>query len=126
MGIQLTARDLAKFGLLYHNNGNWQGDPIVPSGWVNLCFDDPLSLENIEGDHADGLSIGNTWWTREFYGVNTQYADGYGGQMLMIVPEHDIIIVMNRVWNVSTNQNAKAFDEFLVTVLPAILDSVLD
>lgn len=126
LGIELTARDLAKFGLLYHNNGNWQGDPIVPSEWVNLCFDDPLSLSDIEGNHADGLSIGNTWWTREFYGVNTQYADGYGGQMLMIVPEHDIIIVMNRVWNVSTNQNAKAFDEFLVTVLPAILDSVLD
>lgn len=126
VGLELTPRDLAKIGLLYHNFGTWDGQAIISLSWRNLCFDDALSLDGIEGDHADGLSIGNTWWTREFNGIKTHYADGYGGQMLMIVPEYDIIIVMNREWNVSENQNSEAFNEFFQIVLPGVLESVLD
>lgn len=126
LGLELTARDLAKFGLLFHNNGFWKGDPVVPSGWVDFCIENPLSLDDVEGDHAAGLSIGNTWWTREFYGVKTHYADGYGGQILTIVPEHDIIIVMNRSYNVTPDQNGEAFSQFFDTILPGILDSVVD
>lgn len=125
-GLELTARDLAKIGLLHHQYGSWEGDGIVTPGWMSLCFDDALSLDGIEGEHADGLSIGNTWWTREFHGVKTHFADGYGGQMLMIIPEHNMILVMNRNYNVSDSANAEAFDEFLQEILPAVLDSVLD
>jgi CubicO group peptidase (beta-lactamase class C family) len=125
-GLELTARDLAKIGLLHARYGNWQSEGIVKAEWINLCFDDALLLDGIDGNHAAGLSIGNTWWTKEYSGVKTHYADGYGGQMLMIIPEHDIIIVMNRRYNVSANENTEAFDEFFNVVLPDVLESVLD
>jgi CubicO group peptidase (beta-lactamase class C family) len=126
LGLELTARDLAKIGLLHLRYGNWQGDQVVTPGWMSLCFDDALSFDGIDGNHGANTSIGNTWWTREFEGVTVHYADGYGGQMLMIIPEHDIVIVMNRFYDVSSSENTEAFNEFFSTVLPSVLDSVLD
>lgn len=126
LGLELTPRDLAKFGLLYAQSGTWQGDRIVGIGWMGSSFDNPLSLDGIDGDHPDGLSIGNTWWTKEFDGVKTHYADGYGGQMLMIIPEHNIVVVMNRLFNVTDAQNADAFEEYFDIVLPGVLDSVVE
>ena len=125
-GLALTARDLAKIGLLHLQRGHWQSDQLVTDGWIGLCFEDALSFDGIVGDHAIYTSIGNTWWTREFDGVTLHYADGYGGQMLMLIPEHDIIIVMNRNYDVSGAETQQAFGEFFDTVLPGVLDSVLD
>lgn len=125
-GLELTARDLAKIGLLHARYGTWQGHAVVKSGWIDRCFNDVLSLDGIDGNHAAGLSIGNTWWTKDYNNVGTHYADGYGGQMLMIIPEHDLIIVMNRKYDVSANENTEAFDDYFKIVLPDVLESVLD
>jgi len=124
LGLKLTARDLAKFGLLFLQNGSWDGDPIVPSEWVGQCFDNPLSLDGIPGDHILGLSIGHTWWTREIEGVSVHFADGYGGQMLMLIPEHNIVIVMNRLYDVDGAKNNEAFNSFFTHILPSVLESV--
>ena len=85
-----------------------------------------MSFDGIGGNHGPNISIGNTWWTREFNGVTLRYADGYGGQILMIIPEHSMILVMNREYNVDAAANAEAFEEFFDVVLPAVLESVLD
>ncbi len=125
-GLEFTARDLAKIGLLHSQYGHWQSDQLVTGGWMSLCFEDALSFDGIDGNHGAYTSIGNTWWTREFNGVTVHYADGYGGQMLMLIPEHDIIIVMNRNYDVSGAENQEAFSEFFDTILPGVLESVLD
>ena len=44
----------------------------------------------------------------------------------MIIPEHSMILVMNREYNVDAAANAEAFEEFFDVVLPAVLESVLD
>jgi len=126
LGLQLTARDLAKIGLLHLQHGQWQGDQLVTSGWINLCFDDALPFDGIDGYHPFYTAIGNTWWTREFDGIKIHYADGYGGQILMLIPEHDILIVMNRNYQVDGAQNNQAFSSFYDVVLPKVLESVMD
>jgi len=123
-GLELTARDQAKIGLLFLQNGNWDGDPIVPSEWIGQCFNNTLSLDGIQGDHIPGISIGHTWWTREIEGVTLHFADGYGGQMLMLIPEHDVVIVMNRLYQVDATKNNEAFNSFFNQILPAVLESV--
>jgi CubicO group peptidase (beta-lactamase class C family) len=125
-GLELTARDQAKIGLLFLQNGSWLGDHLVPSGWITQSFDNPLSLDDVEGDHLPGLSIGHTWWTREIEGVTIHYGDGYGGQILMLIPEHNIVVVMNRLYDVDAAKNNAAFSEYFDQILPAILNSVLD
>ncbi len=124
LGLKLTARDLAKFGLLFLQNGKWDGVSIVPSEWIGQCFDNTLSLDGIEGYHTPGLSIGHTWWTREIAGVTLHFADGYGGQMLMLIPEHNIVIVMNRLYEVDGGKNNEAFNSFFNQILPAVLESI--
>ncbi|HMG90002.1 MAG TPA: serine hydrolase [Chryseolinea sp.] len=125
-GLELTARDLAKIGLLHRQYGHWQADQLVTPGWISLCFEDALSFDGIDGNHGANISVGNTWWTREFNGFTVRYADGYGGQMLMVIPEHNIILVMNRNYEVSEAESAEAFNSFFNVVLPAVLESVLD
>ncbi|GAA0547986.1 serine hydrolase [Chitinophaga japonensis] len=43
-GMRLRARDLLKFGLLYSNNGNWQGRQIVPAEWVQESFQSHIKI----------------------------------------------------------------------------------
>ena len=33
-GLTMTPRDMARFGLLYLNNGCWDGNEILPQSWV--------------------------------------------------------------------------------------------
>ena len=49
MGIFVSARDMAKFGLLYLNDGNYEGQQIIPVAWVNDSlqrYSDFVSLAN--------------------------------------------------------------------------------
>lgn len=124
-GLELTARDQAKIGLLYLQNGEWQGQQIVSEEWIDQCFNQAISLDIIDGDHLQGISIGQTWWTRDVAGERIHYGDGYGGQILLLVPEHEIVIVMNRAYKVDAGRNNAAFESFFTQVFPAVLDSVL-
>lgn len=123
-GLELTARDLAKIGLLYLQNGQWQGQQIISEEWIDQCFNHVIPLDIIEGDHLPGISIGQTWWTRDVAGERIHYGDGYGGQILLLVPEHEIVIVMNRAYKVDGGRNNAAFDSFFNQVLPGVLDSM--
>lgn len=124
-GLELTARDLAKIGLLYLQDGKWGEQQIVSEEWIHQCFDDVIALDNLEGDHLPGISIGQTWWTREINGVRVHYGDGYGGQILMLIPQHEIVIVMNRSYRIEGGKNAAAFESFFSQILPGVLESVL-
>lgn len=95
--IYASARDYARFGLLYLNDGVWQGERILPEGWVRSTRTAPAAnrLKN----------YGYQFWLN---GVNQKepsqkefpqmpddffYADGYGGQRLYIVPSRQLIAV---------------------------------
>jgi CubicO group peptidase (beta-lactamase class C family) len=78
-----TARDFARFGLLYLRDGTWEGDRLLPSGWV---------------DHARGLTIpsfdqyGAHWWlARDGSGIF--HASGFHGQYVVVVPTRDLVVV---------------------------------
>jgi CubicO group peptidase (beta-lactamase class C family) len=91
--FRLTARDLARFGLLYLNRGAWSGARIVPADWVDQSTK-PWS----RGDR--GLDYGYLWWVLP-EGVNwgqpslagTYMALGYGGQGLAVIPQSRLVVV---------------------------------
>ena len=51
----LSARDLARFGLLYLNDGEWAGKQVVPSSWVE-------ESTKRWSDASYGLGYGYMWW----------------------------------------------------------------
>lgn len=89
-GIAACARDLAKIGRLYLNNGNWNGKQLVPSEWVTrsttICKDTGWW----------GYSTG--WWLDTYFGENLFSkqdftAAGYSGQRVYVNPDDNTIII---------------------------------
>ncbi len=84
-----TARDWAKFGLLYANDGYYNNEKLLPDGWCQF------TSENAEGSEG---GYGAQFWlpTKEEYPTaptDMYFADGFQGQRIFIIPSKDIVIV---------------------------------
>jgi len=106
MGLAVCPIDLAKFGRLYLNTGNWEGEQVIPSMWVY----DSTSYEEEYRDRGDyylkytwkeaipwlkkGGYYKYAWWGYSEDGLDYSYtAEGYLGQVLYISPKNKLIIV---------------------------------
>jgi len=83
-----TARDWAKFGLLYLHNGNWNGEELFNKKWVDYITT-PTPTSN--------GTYGAQFWLnaeKQFKEVpaNMYFADGYQGQRVYILPDQDLVI----------------------------------
>lgn len=95
-GLYLAPRDLAKIGYLYLKDGVWDGKRILPEGWAKASIS--RSIETNEKPYGYGYQ----WWTipRTEPGTHDAYAAwGYGGQLLIVVPELELISVFTG-WNI--------------------------
>ena len=90
--IGLRPRDMMKFGLLYLNNGQWNGQQLIPAEWVKES-----TATHIQPTAT--LGYGYFWWTRNFLWkektVSSFFAWGYGGQYIIVIPELKLNIVMS-------------------------------
>jgi CubicO group peptidase (beta-lactamase class C family) len=77
-----TIRNFAKFGLLYLRDGVWDGERILPEGWVE--YSRTPSKSNPE--------YGAGWWL-DLERPRVFYAIGIHGQVIAVDPEHDLIFV---------------------------------
>ena len=84
-----TPRDWAKFGLLYLHNGNWNGDQIFDSTWVDYVTT-PTETSNGEYGGHFWLNAGGIYPNapKEMYSAN-----GFQGQRVFIIPSKDLVIV---------------------------------
>jgi len=80
-GLQLSATDLRKLGVLYLCHGLWRQRQIVPKSWITRST----------SGHTPGY--GYQWWLREAGGVSAWVAQGMGGNIIYCLPEHDALIV---------------------------------
>lgn len=88
-GLVFTSRDMARFGFLYLNQGCWDGEQIVPADWVRLS-----TTEHSPHPDGNGLGYGYLWWTTIVAGYQSYFAAGYGGQVIWVVPDLDLVAVM--------------------------------
>ncbi|WP_158800233.1 serine hydrolase [Pedobacter sp. L105] len=88
--LYLTPREMAKFGLLYLNKGNWNGQQLVSAGWVSQ------SLEK----HAvvQGVDYGYLWWLKHLDADGVRYygkaAQGNGGQKIYLWEDQHMVTVI--------------------------------
>lgn len=83
--VYATARDYARFGLLYLRDGEWDGRRILAEGWVDHARV-PLSPD-------EGLFHGAHWWALDD-DLGTFCADGFEGQRIFCVPALDVVVVL--------------------------------
>jgi CubicO group peptidase (beta-lactamase class C family) len=94
--LHLTARDMAKFGLLYLNDGNYEGNQLVPADWVRE------SLQTYSEDAWDyrvgrnfrDIGYGYQWWSVQAGDHHYNLAWGHGGQQIAVLDELDMVIVV--------------------------------
>ncbi len=99
--LHLTPRDAAKFGLLYLNDGVFEGNQVVPADWVHDSLQRYSEDINVTGGFPAnwGLSFrdigyGYQWWSARAGDHYFDYAKGHGGQMIVLLNELDMVIVV--------------------------------
>jgi CubicO group peptidase (beta-lactamase class C family) len=105
-GLSVRTEDIAKFGQLYLQKGEWSGKPLVPATWVEAATSRQMSNgSSPTSDWEQGY--GYQFWRarRGFY-----RGDGAHGQFCLVLPQYDTVIaitsgtrdmasVMNLVWD---------------------------
>jgi len=99
--LHFTARDAAKFGLLYLNDGEYEGKQVIPASWVSESLQRYSENINATGGFPAnwGLSIsdigyGYQWWSARAGDHYFDFAWGHGGQLIVLLDEFDMVIVV--------------------------------
>ena len=93
--LNLSARDMAKFGLMYLNDGEFQGEQVVSAEWVH----DSLQTYSEDawpykvGRNFNDIGYGYQWWSVRAGDHHYNLAWGHGGQQTPLVDEFDMVIV---------------------------------
>ena len=119
--VWTTARDLARFGMLLANDGVWQGQRILPDGWVKLMAT-PALVQPPEKRSDNSLQPGYggmIWLFGPRHGLpeGTMAAMGNRGQYVVIVPSQKVVVVRRGF----DGEDARfAIDKFSADVLKAL------
>jgi CubicO group peptidase (beta-lactamase class C family) len=97
--IHVTARDAAKFGLLYLNDGVFDGRQVISSEWVHDSLQAYSTGEQLEyvprtGPNFERTGYGYQWWGLQSGDHEYDAAIGHGGQMIALLDEFDIVIAV--------------------------------
>jgi CubicO group peptidase (beta-lactamase class C family) len=107
--FRMSARDLARFGHLFLRQGQWKNQQIISSDWIR----ESTASHSERG--VDG-GYGYMWWTGVRKGLianvsvkeHSYYAAGWGGQMLIVLPYKNLVIV-HRVNTDSPGRRASGY-----------------
>jgi CubicO group peptidase (beta-lactamase class C family) len=106
--VYATPRDLARFGYLYLRDGCWQGEQLLPEGWVAFSTEpNPAFLDerSFEWARDDDPSSGRHWWINgpipeegiaaawPSAPTDTFAALGHWGQTIFVIPSEDLVLV---------------------------------
>lgn len=109
-----SSRDWARLGLLYLQNGVWQGQRVLPENWVEFV------TTPAPGDPSRGY--GGLFWLNQGGAMprlpeDAYWAAGYMGQRTLIIPSRDLVVVRH---GPSPGGDGAYFEELVVKILEAI------
>lgn len=88
--FELSARDLARLGLLFSRGGEWNGKQIIPRSWV-------VESTQTYSETGKTRGYGYMWWTAAKDSGEVPQgafsANGYRGHRILVIPQWDIVIV---------------------------------
>lgn len=92
--MNLTGRDMVKFGLLIKNNGVYNGEQIIPSDWIeeSTSFYSYNMISSI-GSYFRYPDYGYFWWGARVGKHNVTFAAGSGGNFIVLIPDLNMIVV---------------------------------
>lgn len=90
-GIFISAEDMARFGLLFLNDGKWNQEQIISKNWINEATQ----------PSTPNVNYGFMWWlnskegSRHWKNVDEDifYAAGFGGNFIIVDKKNDMVVV---------------------------------
>jgi CubicO group peptidase (beta-lactamase class C family) len=121
IGLRLRTEDMAKFGQLLLQNGEWNGKQLIPKSWISEATS--FKIKSLGGNEKIAPEL-NDWTQGYCYQMwrgrnNSVRLDGMAGQFVILVPDKDAIIVMTA----NAQNTQKELDLVWKYLLPAIRDN---
>ncbi len=88
-GLSLKSRDIAKYGLLHLNKGKWNNKEIVSENWITEIFTPFIEIQ------SPFYSCYQWQMVKTEFGFNAWFIPGNGGQIINIIPDLEMVIVIN-------------------------------
>jgi CubicO group peptidase (beta-lactamase class C family) len=125
--LHLSARDAAKFGLLYLNDGVYKGNQVIPADWVQdslQTYSVNEAFVNKVGQFGD-IGYGYQWWSATTGEHHVNFAWGHGGQLIVLVDEFDMVIVTTSYpfWLEHNDQSWK-HEKAIITMVSEFVNSL--
>jgi CubicO group peptidase (beta-lactamase class C family) len=95
-GLHMRPYDMLKIGQLYLNKGMYNGMRIVSEDWINKASSFKITTNNAQ---PFGPGYGYCWWNGNAYSHDYYFANGYGGQFIVVVPDLHLIVIATNIWN---------------------------
>jgi len=127
-GVNMTSRDMLKWGILAKNNGKWQGEQLIPAAYLKKAMHRIVRHSDDE-NFADHGAISTTgygyfWWQADLQSGSKKYfttsARGGGGQYIMLIEALDLMVVVT-----AYNRNDNTLQLIADSVLPAFTNETL-
>ena len=101
--MYLSTRDMAKLGQLMLNEGEWEGQQLIPREWIEKTTTTVTPFSTMEERYGKAdpndlhMSYGYMWWLFDNYQGKSAYEEaysaiGYGGQYITVFPRLDLVI----------------------------------
>ena len=118
-----SARDLARVGYLYMNNGNWKGRQVIPEHYVLESWTE--IPQPIGGRRPDTTGAGRMfsagyglgWWTKA--GSNIWSMSGNGGQFCLVIPKYIIVMTKVNDYDIERKDQIRS-----IAFLPLVLEAM--
>lgn len=105
--VMINAEQLARFGHLYLNEGNWDGQQLLSKEWVEKATQNQVFTDTVadtDRNHVDGRGCyGYNWWVNGMMPTgkyhmpdapkSLYYASGLHNNMCFVIPEWDMVFV---------------------------------
>jgi CubicO group peptidase (beta-lactamase class C family) len=111
---------MAKLGALYLSLGEWNGERIISSDWVQASTSMSTPISDMEGTYGYGY---NWWLGRSSYQdrtVDYYCAMGWGGQYIIVYPELDTVVVFTAggYWEERPLYFSDLLEDYILPAIP--------
>lgn len=86
--MEMTPRQMLEFGRLYLNEGVYNSEQVISKAWVEDSY-----KPRATSPRGQGRFYGYGWWLRDLAGMQVPVAWGYGGQLIFVVKELNLVVV---------------------------------
>jgi CubicO group peptidase (beta-lactamase class C family) len=121
--IHIKPRCMARFGLLYLNDGQYKGNQVVPQDWVALTTT-PRSTVPWPSGALQSLQYCMHWWAGYMRTNRIFMAQGHGGQNIVVIPALNMVVVTTADYNMgfgdSWTQSIATFNLIIQDILAAV------